>query len=141
MSRQSNNKKAKNKEDEEQFRLSTEALLKTGLGMRKRTETVVNVPQQDTERVTTTEYTDGVLADNMSDHSGQEDPEPLEEILTDPNENRRVTRLSERMKKLTTHHDDWRETKDALDKLLKELADRNFSSVVNITRVADKEKT
>jgi len=77
----------------------------------------------------------------MSDHSGQEDPEPLEEILSDSNENRRVTRLSERMKKLTTHHDDWRETKDALDKLLKELADRNFSSVVNITRIADNEKT
>jgi len=49
VSRQSNKDRKsrseeQNKEDEEQFRLSTEALLKTGLGMRKRVE---SVPQDE----------------------------------------------------------------------------------------------
>jgi len=77
----------------------------------------------------------------MSDHSGQSDPEPLEEIMSETNENRRIVRLSQRMKKQTPHHEDWRETKTALDLAVKEKANRDFTSVVSISRIADKEKT
>jgi len=120
------------KKDEEMHRISTEALLKTGLGMRKRPNPISIIQDPNP----------GLVPDDEESlPSGQKSPEALEEILTDTNENRKIMRLAERMTKQTVHHDDYNETRAEFNRVLKDKADANFSSVVTIPRVSAKEKT